>query len=344
MILPALKKRLLKAIIPGSLRRKHSFPRPEVCVEPTGMSETEKGWAIPLVHRISAVDFINLLFLLILVLLFLAAFPDTPYRIHLLLIYPALFAALLLVAWLRRRCRSARMTKVLMIVYPVIFLFAVFETFFMLLPYFNESRYDEAMASLDFSVFQVHPTAWLEGFAAPPLTELMYLLYLFYFPLPLFILLWLYGKSRWLDLERAMFAYLFTYYGAYVVYFFVPVAGPRYHLAEMHWGSLEGLVFSEPIQRLIDVLEPNKLDCFPSLHAAITLLTLLVMNRYHKKMFYAFLPLGAGITLSLVYCRYHYVVDVGAGMIWAAVCYFTAGGLYDKIGKGFARHFGCAST
>lgn len=344
MILPALKKDQSEAIILGSLRRNHCFPGPEVCVEPTVMSETEKGWTIPLVHRISAVDFINLLFLLILVLLFLAAFSDTPYRIHLLLIYPALFGALFLMVWLRRCVRNARMTKVLMIVYPVIFLFAVFETFFMLLPYFNESRYDEGMASIDFSIFHVHPTAWLEGFAAPPLTEMMYLLYLFYFPLPLFILLRLYRKSRWLDLERSMFVYLFTYYGAYIVYFFLPVAGPRYHLTELHAGKLEGLVFSEPIRRLIDVLEPNKLDCFPSLHAAITLLTLLIMNRYYKKMFFAFLPVGAGITLSLVYCRYHYVVDVAAGIIWAAVCYFVAGGLYDRIGKGFARHFGCAST
>jgi membrane-associated phospholipid phosphatase len=227
-----------------------------------------------------------------------------------------------------------------MVIYPVIFLFAVFETFFMLLPYFNTARYDELMIHIDHAIFGAHPTVWLEAIISTPFTELMYLLYLFYFPMPLFILIWLYRKHRYADMERSFFVLLLTYYGAYVIYFFVPVEGPRYHLAELQSVPLDGLLFTEPIRRLIDFLEPNKLDCFPSLHAAITLATLLVTRRYHRTLFRWLLPAAAGIMLSLVYCRYHYAIDVAAGIVWAAACYWLANRFYDRVFHRFAPHFG----
>ena len=306
------------------------------------MDHRLKECARTLARRTSIIDLLNLLFLALLVLFLAAGFKKTPFRWHLLLIYPILASLILCMGWLRESPRSKRFTPVLMIVYPAVFLFVVFETFFMLLPFINESRYDHVMTAIDFAVYGIHPTLWLESFASPLATEFMYLLYIFYFPMPLFILVWLFRRSKWIELERSMFIYLLTYYGAYVIYFFIPVEGPRFHLS--HEVELVGLVLFEPIQRLIDFLEPNMLDCFPSLHAAITLTTLLIMGRHHKKMFYFFLPLGAGITLSLVYCRYHYVIDVAAGLIWAVACYILARRLYDSMMRRFARHFGCVAT
>lgn len=288
----------------------------------------------PILSRISIIDFVNLAFLTMLAVFFLISFNDTPYRVHLLVSYPVLAVFVLVMARLRNGKR------LLMVIYPVIFLFAVFETFFMLLPYFNTARYDELMISIDHALFGVHPTVWLEALISTPVTELMYLLYLFYFPMPLFILIWLYRKRRFLDMERSFFVLLLTYYGAYVVYFFVPVEGPRFHLGELQSIPLTGLLFSEPIRRLIDFLEPNKLDCFPSLHAAITCATLLVTRRYNRNLFRWLLPAAAGIMVSLVYCRYHYFIDVVAGIVWAAACYWMANSIYNGMFHRFAPHFG----
>ncbi len=294
-------------------------------------------------RRLSSIDGINLLFLAALFLILLVTLGKTPYGTILLLIYPGLFLFILYAAGIRRRWRKDGMRRLAMGIYPILFLFGAFETFFMLLPYFNEAFYDGGMAWADHAVFGVHPTVWMEQWASPPLTDFMYLLYLFYFPMPLIPLLWLYRKRRFADLERSMFIYLAVYYSAYLVYFFVPVEGPRFYLEKLQQVPLDGIVFAAPIRGLIDVLEPNKSDCFPSLHAAITLVTLLAAFRIHRKMFYFLLPLCAGILLSLVYCRYHYVVDVVAGLAWAFTGWMVGGVIQDKVKVFFAPHFGNSS-
>src|SRR5205085_1117485 len=86
--------------------------------------------------------------------------------------------------------------------------------------------------------------------------------------------------------ERAILALLVCYYGAYACYFALPALGPRFHLPALA-APPTGVVLAEPIRRLIDVLEPNKLDCFPSLHAAILFVTMAVARRETPPLFLA---------------------------------------------------------
>ena len=44
------------------------------------------------------------------------------------------------------------------------------------------------------------------------------------------------------------------------------------------------------IRNVINSLEHNKYDAFPSLHAAITLATLIIMGQYRKNWLYVFIP------------------------------------------------------
>jgi membrane-associated phospholipid phosphatase len=137
--------------------------------------------------------------------------------------------------------------------------------------------------------------------------------------------------------------FFLCYYSAYVSYFFFPVEGPRLFLANLHTVKLVGIVFAEKIRNLIDFFEPNKLDCFPSLHSAILSVTMLVCHRHNRKMFWLFQPIAIGIMISLVYCRYHYVVDIVAGFVWAFPAFY--GGIYlnNRLNKHFRFHFQLAS-
>jgi membrane-associated phospholipid phosphatase len=239
--------------------------------------------------------------------------------------------------------RLSGVTAVAALDLPLVFLFAVFETLFMVVPYVSAWRADDFLARMDLALLGVNPTEWATRWAAPWLTEILYYCYLFYFPMPLILLGWMYARSMIPEIEEAYFVHLTCYYASYVLYFIFPAEGPRFHLVAVHPAPLPGLTLTEPIRGLIDALEPSKLDAFPSLHAAILLTTMMFAFRHNRRMFGWLLAPAIGTTVSLVYCRYHYVVDVVAGLAIAALNYGLAKCVYARIRPRFAAHFGAAS-
>jgi len=70
----------------------------------------------------------------------------------------------------------------------------------------------------------------------------------------------------------------------------------------------------------LNALEHNKRDCMPSGHTQIVLMVLFLAYRYQKFLFYLFLPIISALILSTVYLRYHYVIDLFAGVSLAIGC------------------------
>ncbi len=294
----------------------------------------EHGYSPNRAMRVSVIDGLNLSFLVLVSAL--ATCSWTPYAVPLAIVYPALLLWLLWTfRWHDRRLA--------MFILPIVFLFAVFETLFMVVPYVSAWRADDFLARMDLALLGVNPTEWATRWAAPWLTEILYYCYLFYFPMPLILLGWMYARSMIPEIEEAYFVYLTCYYASYVLYFIFPAEGPRFHLVAVHPAPLPGLTLTEPIRGLIDALEPSKLDAFPSLHAAILLTTMMFAFRHNRRMFGWLLAPAIGTTVSLVYCRYHYVVDVVAGLAIAALNYGLAKCVYARIRPRFAAHFGVAS-
>jgi membrane-associated phospholipid phosphatase len=60
---------------------------------------------------------------------------------------------------------------------------------------------------------------------------------------------------------------------------------------------------------------------FPSSHAAVSFLNLLLAYRWARVSFFATLVPTAGLLFATVYCRYHFALDTIAGMLVAA-CFF----------------------
>lgn len=291
-------------------------------------------------RKFSIIDYLNLLCLAVIVVFYLLAFDKTPYKILAPLAFLALFILLVLMVYLRDKNIFGSAQPLISVIYPAIFVLGIFESFFMVLSYFNSSRYDGLMAAVDRWLLGVDPTVWFESWVHPLSTDLFYLLYIVYFPLPFFILVWLFRKRKLKELGEAIFIYVATYFGAYIIYFFVPVQGPRFFLAHLQTVPLDGIIFAEPIRNLVNFCEPNKLDAFPSLHTTIVLTTLILCYRHNRKMFRVFVPLSVGILISLVYCRYHYFIDMVAGAVWTFAAYFTALFLYKKFNPKCYPHFG----
>lgn len=294
---------------------------------------------------ISMIDVLNLSMLFVIFVFFLFSIPRNPYFFKPLLVLAAAWIAVWAsilgkrITFKNKVAEKAR--KFFINFYPIIFMFILFESFFMILPYFNPKDYDAELSNLDFRLFGVHPTVWIEQFTTPLLTDLMYSLYFFYFPFQFIILFYLYNKKKMIELDKSVFILLFINYSAYIGYFIIPVMGPRFYEPLMHLQAkdLNGYILAQPIKAIISFFEPNKFDAFPSLHTAISLSTLILMFKYNRKMFYIFIPVVIGIWIAIVYCRYHYVVDMIAGILWAILVFIVMGKLYDKWAKNKLFHY-----
>ncbi len=111
--------------------------------------------------------------------------------------------------------------------------------------------------------------------------------------------------------ERLGFLLVLTFYASYSGYFCVPAIGPRYAL------DLEPLprgTVSRAIDDALTKAETNIRDVFPSGHTMVVTAVLVEAVRRSRRTFLFFLPFAAGLIVSTVWCRYHYVVDVLAGL------------------------------
>jgi membrane-associated phospholipid phosphatase len=241
--------------------------------------------------------------------------------------------------WLRRRPeRLVGARAVVLFAAPVVVLFLVFESLFVLIPAVRSVRYDDVFAGADRAMLGVDATVWMEQWNTPWLDELFHVSYFLYFPMPLVALVWLFAKGRRADVERVLFVFLCCYYPSYLIYVAWPAEGPQHWLRDRHTVELQGVLLTQPIRTLVATLEPSKVDAFPSVHAAILTTTMITAWWYVRRVFWCFVPLAACIFVSLIYTRHHYVIDVIAGVAIAATTAWAAVRLFPRWWPTLARH------
>jgi len=282
--------------------------------------------------KLSLIDVVNFGFWLAIFIFYVISFPKSENKLHGFLLLSVLLLFLFYVVKIRHQQNKTTWQKLLILFYPAIFLILIFDSIHLVLTNINSNIYDAELYQIDRYLFGADPTVWIERFINPYLTEFMYYVYLFYFPMPLFILYYLYKKKMFKALDKALVFFFMTYYGSYLLYFLVPALGPRFYpeLVQKQTVDLKGLWLTDIIRDTISSLEHNKFDAFPSLHAAITLVTVIAVAKYQPKWLWFFVPVSIGIFISLVYCRYHYVIDIIAGVIWTLIVYFIVEKYYDK--------------
>jgi membrane-associated phospholipid phosphatase len=99
---------------------------------------------------------------------------------------------------------------------------------------------------------------------------------------------------------------------SYPVYLIVPAIGPQYTLR---------YIFVRPVfnvdAMLSQGLDRLTRDTFPSVHTAVSMICMLLVWRYSTNRLYriAFAAWSLSIVFSTMYLRFHYVVDVIAGVL-----------------------------
>ncbi|MFP5262346.1 MAG: phosphatase PAP2 family protein [Blastocatellia bacterium] len=218
--------------------------------------------------------------------------------------------------------------------YPVALIPITFTELRYLIPLIHPRDYDSELAAIDYRIFGVHPTVWLERWTWPPLTEALQISYVTYYFLPIALgaVLW---RKGWLDKYHFwVFVVAFGFYVSYLGYMAVPAIGPRFlpPIKEAQTFPLKGVWLFDSIRATLDEAEGVTRDCFPSGHTEITLLVLYYARKFHRRTFWWLLTPGTMLIFSTVYLRYHYVIDVAAGAAVAVAVALTAKPIHRALG------------
>jgi len=214
--------------------------------------------------------------------------------------------------------------------YPLILIPLTYKELGYLIPLVHPYDFDRELALIDQRMLGVDPIAWLDRINNPVLTLIMQLAYLTYYIMPIVLGIVLWRARRFADYQFFLFVILLGFYTSYLGYIAVPAIGPRFFLDPSAARPLAGPGVTA-IRGFLDRMEGVTRDCFPSGHTQLTLLVLFCAHRFQKRVFYILLPAGSALIVSTVYLRYHYVIDVLAGMAAAAVIAMTADWLFKAI-------------
>ena len=207
---------------------------------------------------------------------------------------------------------------------------------------------DEPFIRLENQIFGCQPSVVLmEKFPNLLLSEILYASYFSYYLTIGGVGIYLLYRSR-----DSFFHYVsvvsFVFYICYLLYVFFPIVGPP-----LFFNPVERQVLPPEFQAYGQHLIPEALRqgpfhqiiawlyrmvdgpgaAFPSSHVAIAWTTVYFSFRYIPSIRYVHAFVAVLLTFSTVYCRYHYILDVVAGLLTAALLIPLANKLYFSFIK-----------
>ncbi|MDH7515087.1 MAG: phosphatase PAP2 family protein [Bacteroidota bacterium] len=205
-----------------------------------------------------------------------------------------------------------------------------FKEVYHLVPAVHPTDYDDVLIAIDHALFGVHPTRWLSRLSTPWLTELLQLSYATFYFLWIALAADLYLKKRMKAYRWVFLTILLGFYLSYIGYASVPAIGPRFTLHDFERidEELPGIALTPFLRAYTNTGEsipPGtadparrvQRDCFPSGHTQMTLLVIFLAFRYRSRIRWVLAVDGSLLILATVYLRYHYVVDLAAGAVFA---------------------------
>lgn len=218
-------------------------------------------------------------------------------------------------------------------VYRAVFPGALFVNYACLrdiLPVIRPDSVDLALYELDLALFGVEPAVWLERWNLRPIVEWFSFFYLSYFLICgvyLLLSVWIRRPGRHTTICGIGTAFIFAV--GQLGYMAVPGYGPGPALGHLFQAPVDGGFFWAWVVGSIEAASALK-DIFPSLHTAVPLwfaLWALEVARSDRRM----LPLAqvtlfcaANIIVATMLLRWHYAIDVLAGVALAAATFVVA--------------------
>lgn len=185
----------------------------------------------------------------------------------------------------------------------------------------NQADVQHWLIKIDDWLFGVQPCVWAEKFIHPTLTDIFIAAYANYFVLNICVALVLYVQKRYQEFRYTLMTTIICYYMGYFLFIIFPAAPPRIVLKPMFTISLHGHVL-ESLKYAIEVSAQDSRGAFPSLHCAVSFVSMFFGWRYLRWMFWVMVPMVIMLVLSTIYLRHHYVIDLIAGLVLAFIAFW----------------------
>ncbi len=215
---------------------------------------------------------------------------------------------------------------------------------------------DAALIAWDQRLFGFQASVSMQRFVTPLLTAWMEFAYTFHILNIPIVACFVYLRRRRERFREMMAGVLVITFLGLIGYLLVPAVGPMYTLRDQFTVSLG--VPLEVVNRQIEFMDFARIkrDVFPSLHAGISFVVWLYAWRNSRALFAILAPFVLSLFVSTVYLRYHYLVDVVAGLLLAPLAFLLANWLFRRWGEirfglalpgflsGWAQRLGLSAT
>lgn len=243
-------------------------------------------------------------------------------------------------------CRALRILRVFPPLLGLIFWYPETYDFCSQLPYL-----DHVFAGIDQTLFGCQPalvfnqlvtsTFWSEAF------NMGY--YAYYYMMGITLIFYL--LCRYPEADKAGFVFLGSFFLYYIIYEFLPVAGPQYYFkaigveaadtgafpaigyyfqthTDMLTPEVKG-IFSQLVQGAQDVGE-RPTAAFPSSHVGMSTVTMLLARQTRNRwLFWGMMPIYLLLCCATVYIQAHYLIDSICGLVTAVLFFWLTNRLYQ---------------
>lgn len=240
----------------------------------------------------------------------------------------------LIIAWLIAKYRPQ--WRFLRDVLPFGYALAIYTNLHDTVHFVNPHDVHYIFIKADAFLFGVQPCVWAERFIHPFLTTIFSFCYAMYIVFAPIVALVLYFQDRYQEFRYTLVSVILCFYLGYFGYILFPAAPPRFTLLPEFTRSLHGPLLDASI-KFINIFPSTSRCAFPSLHSAITVLSLLFAFKYVRWLFWVLLPFGIGLLLGTIYLRHHYVIDLLAGFVLSVFAFW----LGSKIENSWSKQVLC---
>jgi len=198
---------------------------------------------------------------------------------------------------------------------PFAYCLAIYTNLHDTIHFANPHDIHSTLIAIDQWLFGVQPAVWAQQFIHPVLTEIFSFCYMIFFLFAPLVAFTLYLQGRKGPFRETLVSVILCFYTGYILYVIFPAVPPRITLKEMYTIQFNGTPIADAALNMVSLLPSDSRAAFPSLHSAVTLLSLMFAFKYVRWLFWVMLPFCTGLLLSTIYLRHHYVIDLIAGFV-----------------------------
>lgn len=212
---------------------------------------------------------------------------------------------------------------------------------------------DHIFAHAEQLIFGGQPALWFAArFPDMWVSEAFNMGYFFYYPMILVVVVW-YLLYRFDLFEKISFVIVLCFFAYYIVYIFVPVAGPQFYFPAIGMDQVEQGIFpaiGDYFHHHQDLLPGPGYEhgffyslvessqqvgerptaAFPSSHVGMSTILMIMAWRGSKRLFACLFPFYVLLCGATVYIQAHYAIDAIVGFVSAFALYVWATWVFKR--------------